>query len=77
VRVDLEGEIVEGVLAGQDVLIQQDTGPEEIRPLEFRERRSVFDIARLHYFTCFINQSLAVLAHPIPYLSYQSLALHW
>jgi hypothetical protein len=23
-------------------------------------------VARLHYFTCFINQSLAVLAHPIP-----------
>ena len=34
-------------------------------------------VARPHNYTCFTNQSLAVLAHPIPYLSYQSLALHW
>jgi hypothetical protein len=33
--------------------------------------------ARLHTFTFFINQSLVVLAHPVPCLSYQSLALHW
>ena len=34
-------------------------------------------VASLDDSTYYINQSLAVLAHPIPDLSYQSLALHW
>jgi hypothetical protein len=46
------------------------------RPERF-ELPTAWFVASLHHFTCFINQSLAVLAHPIPYLSYQSLALHW
>ena len=33
--VDLEGEIIEGVLARKDILVQQDAGAEEVRPLEF------------------------------------------
>jgi len=46
------------------------------RPEGFEPPTAWF-VASLDYFTCFINQSLAVLAQPIPYLSYQSLALHW
>ena len=45
------------------------------RPERF-ELPTAWFVARYEHFTCFINQSLAVLAHPIPQLSYQSLALH-
>jgi hypothetical protein len=44
VLVDLEGEIVEGVLAIEDVLVQQDPGAEKIRPLELGEGRVVFRV---------------------------------
>jgi len=46
------------------------------RPEGFEPPTAWF-VARLKHLAYFINQSLAVLAHPIPYLSYQSLALHW
>jgi hypothetical protein len=44
VFIDLEGEIIEGVLAGKDVLVQQDPGAEKIRPLELGEGRDVFRV---------------------------------
>ena len=46
------------------------------RPERF-ELPTAWFVARLYNFTYFMNQSLAVLAHPIPYLSYQSLVLQW
>ena len=45
------------------------------RPEGFEPPTAWF-VASLDDFTYYINQSLAVPAHPIPYLSYQSLALH-
>lgn len=37
-----KGEIIEGVFAREYVMAQQNTGPEKVRPLEFRERCGVF-----------------------------------
>ena len=45
--------------------------------MEGVEPPTAWFVARLRIVTSIINQSLAVLAHPIPYLSYQSLVLHW
>lgn len=45
--VDLEGEVVKGVFTGEDVLVQQYPGTEEIGPLELREWHVVLDVAVL------------------------------
>ena len=47
VLVHLERKLIEGALARKQVLAEQDTRTEKVGPFELRERRVVFQIARV------------------------------